>query len=136
MSFQLLETFRVFKLSHFIRKSLRPILKTTALIHFSPCYQKLFNCSKNVQEIVHNKTEEFLSKNKILYTFQSRFRKKNYPANTCLDSSLIKLLPDSKKAFHWNDFNWFKKSVWHHWPPSFTKENEIIRLFQKHGCMV
>ena len=84
LSFQLLETFRVFKLSHFIRKSLRPILKTTALIHFSPCYQKLFNCSKNVQEIVHNKTEEFLSKNKILYTFQSRFRKKKLPCKHLL----------------------------------------------------
>ena len=31
-----------------------------------------------------------------------------------------------KRFFHWNGFNWFIKSVWYHWPPNFTKENEYL----------
>ena len=136
MSFQLLETFRVFKLSHFIRKSLRPILKTTALFTSHPVIKNCSIVQKMFKRLFITKQRSFWVRTKFSTRFNHVFEKKNYPANTCLDSSLIKLLPDSKKAFHWNDFNWFKKSVWHHWPPSFTKENEIIRLFQKHGCMV
>ena len=39
--------------------------------------------SKTIERIVHDQTEEVLSKNKLLYRFQSRFRK-NYSTNTCL----------------------------------------------------
>ena len=39
--------------------------------------------SKIIERIVHYQTEEFLSKNKLLYRFQSGFRK-NYSTNTCL----------------------------------------------------
>ena len=36
-----------------------------------------------IERIVHEQTEEFLSKNKLLYRFQLGFRK-NYSTNTCL----------------------------------------------------
>ena len=39
--------------------------------------------SKIIERIVHDQTEEFLSKNKLLYRFQSGFPK-NYSTNTCL----------------------------------------------------
>ena len=39
--------------------------------------------SKIIERIVHDQTEEFLSKSKLLYRFQSGFRK-NYSTNTCL----------------------------------------------------
>ena len=39
--------------------------------------------SKIIERIIHDQTQEFLSKNKILYRFQSGFRK-NYSTNTCL----------------------------------------------------
>ena len=32
---------KIAKLNHFLKKALRPILKTSALFHSSPCYQKL-----------------------------------------------------------------------------------------------
>ena len=39
--------------------------------------------SKIIERIIHDQTQEFLSKNKILYRFQSGFQK-NYSTNTCL----------------------------------------------------
>ena len=39
--------------------------------------------AKIIERIVHDQTEEFLSKNKLLYRFQSGFLK-NYSTNTCL----------------------------------------------------
>ena len=39
--------------------------------------------SKIIERIIHDQTQEFLSKNKILYRFQSGFRK-NYSTNSCL----------------------------------------------------
>ena len=39
--------------------------------------------SKIIERIIHDQTQEFLGKNKILYRFQSGFRK-NYSTNTCL----------------------------------------------------
>ena len=39
--------------------------------------------TKIIERIVHDQTEEFLSKNKLLYRFWSGFRK-NYSTNTCL----------------------------------------------------
>ena len=59
--------------------------------------------SKIIERIVHDQTEEFLSKNKLLYRFQSCFRKTAL-LTLVLDISLIKLLPDSKKAF---SLEWF-----------------------------
>ena len=35
------EVAKLLKLNPFLKNALRPILKTTALFHFSPCYQKL-----------------------------------------------------------------------------------------------
>ena len=46
--------------------------------YYQNCYQKL---SKIIERIVHEQPEEILSMNKILYRFQSSFRK-NYSANT------------------------------------------------------
>ena len=67
--------------------------------------------SKIIERIVHDQTEEFLSKNKLLYRFQSGFRK-NYSTSTCLgnltdkittrfekDLFAGKILIDLKKAF-------------------------------------
>ena len=54
--------------------------------------------SKIIERIGHDQTEEFLSKNKLLQRFQSGFRKTTL-LTLVLDISLIKLLPDSKKAF-------------------------------------
>ena len=34
------EVAELLMLNHFLKKALRPILKMTALFHFSPCYQK------------------------------------------------------------------------------------------------
>ena len=65
------------KLNHFLKKALRNIIKTTALFHSPPLLSKI------TERIVHEQTEEFLSKIKLLYRFQSGFRK-NYSTNTCL----------------------------------------------------
>ena len=67
--------------------------------------------SKIIEGIVHDQTEEFLGKNKLLYSFQSDFRK-NYSTNTCLGHLTDKIttgfekglfngmiLVDLKKAF-------------------------------------
>ena len=66
--------------------------------------------SKIIERIVQDQTEEFLSKNKILYRFQLGLRKTTLKI-LVLGISLTKLLQDSKKAFHWNDFDSFTKSV-------------------------
>ena len=60
--------------------------------------------SKIIERIVHDQTEDFLSKNKLLYFGFSRVFEKNTPQTLVLDISLIKLLPDSKKAF---SLEWF-----------------------------
>ena len=62
------EVAKLLKLNLFLKKALRRILKTTAIFHFSPCYQKLL---KGLFII------------KLQYRFQSGFRK-NYFTNTCL----------------------------------------------------
>ena len=54
--------------------------------------------SKIIERIVHDQTEKFLSKNKLLYRFQLVFKKTTLQT-LVLDISLIKLLPNSKKAF-------------------------------------
>ena len=66
--------------------------------------------SKIIERIVQDQTEEFLSKNKILYRFQLGLRKTTLKI-LVLGISLTKLLQGSKKAFHWNDFDSFTKSV-------------------------
>ena len=53
--------------------------------------------SKIIERIVHDKTEEFLSKNKLLYRFQSGFRK-NYSANTCLGHLTDKITTGFEKG--------------------------------------
>ena len=37
-----------------------------------------------MERIIYDQTQEFLSKNKIIYRFQLGFQKKNYSTNTCL----------------------------------------------------
>ena len=39
--------------------------------------------SKVIEKVIHNQTEIFLSKNKILYKYQSGFRK-SFSTNSCL----------------------------------------------------
>ena len=52
--------------------------------------------SKIIERIAHDQTEEFLSKNKLLYRFQSRFRK-NYATNTCLGHFTVKITTGFQK---------------------------------------
>ena len=61
----------------------------------------------------------------------SRVFEKNTLQTLVLVISLIKLPPNSKKVFSLECFNWFTKRVWYHWPPNFTKENEIFIGFSR-----
>ena len=54
--------------------------------------------SKIIERIVHDQTEEFLSKNKLLYRFQSDFRK-NYSTNTSLGHLTDKINTGFEKGF-------------------------------------
>ena len=71
------EVARSLKLSIFLKNALRPILYILALFQFSPCYRKI------IERILHDQIGDFLSKNKLLYRFQSGFWK-NYSTNTCV----------------------------------------------------
>ena len=53
--------------------------------------------SKIIEQIVHDQTEEFLSKNKLLYRFQLGFRK-NYFTNTCLGHLTDKITTGFEKG--------------------------------------
>ena len=53
--------------------------------------------SKIIERIVHDQTENFLSKNKILYRFQLGFRK-NYSTNTCLGHLTDKITTGFEKG--------------------------------------
>ena len=53
--------------------------------------------SKIIERIIHDQTQEFLSKNKILYRFQSGFRK-NYSTNTCLGHLTDKITTGFEKG--------------------------------------
>ena len=54
--------------------------------------------SKIIERIIHDQTQEFLSKNKILYRFQSGFQK-NYSTNTCLRHLTDKITTRFEKGF-------------------------------------
>ena len=47
--------------------------------------------SKIIERVVHNKTQEFLNENNLIYRYQSRFRK-NYSTNSCLSYLCDKIL--------------------------------------------
>ena len=53
--------------------------------------------SKIIERIFHDQTEEFLSKEKLLYKFQSDVRK-NYSTNTCLGYLTDKILTGFEKG--------------------------------------
>ena len=53
--------------------------------------------SKVIERIVHDQTEELLNKNKLLYRFQSGFRK-NYSTNTCLGHLIDKITTGFRKG--------------------------------------
>ena len=53
--------------------------------------------SKITERITHDQTQEFLSKNKILYRFQFGFRK-NYSTNTCLGHLTDKITTGFEKG--------------------------------------
>ena len=53
--------------------------------------------SKIIERIVHDQIEEFLSKNKLLYRFQSGFRKK-YSTSTCLGHLTDKITTGFEKG--------------------------------------
>ena len=53
--------------------------------------------SKIIERIVHDQTEDFLSKNKLLYRFQLVFRK-NYSTSTCLGHLTDKITTGFEKG--------------------------------------
>ena len=112
MSFEDLS--KLLKLNHFLKKALRPILKTTPLFHSSPCYQKL------LKGLLMTKLKSFCVRTNFCASFSWVFKKTTLHT-LVMDISLIKLLPDSKKTFSLEWF-WFTKSAWYHWPPNFTKK--------------
>ena len=64
---------------------LKPLYKTgskTDSKNYHPVTLSPF-VSKVIEKVIHNQTEIFLSKNKILYKYQSGFRK-SFSANSCL----------------------------------------------------
>ena len=92
--------------------------------------------SKIIERIIHDQTQEFLSKNKILYRFQSGFRK-NYSTNTCLGHLTDKItigfekglftgmiLIDLKKAFDTIDHQ------------ILIKKMKYLRFLKKCNCLV
>ena len=85
---------KLLKLNHFLKKTPRPILKTT--ISLLPLFSKI------TERIVHSQTEEFLSKNKIICRFQSGFQKigltKNYSTNTCFGDLTDKITTGLEKG--------------------------------------
>ena len=56
-----------------------------------------------MERIVHNQTEEFMSKDKLLHRFKLGFRK-NYDTNTCLGHFTDQISTRFEKAFS-IDFN-------------------------------
>ena len=91
------EVAKLLKLNLFLKKALRPILKTTALFHFSPCYQKL------LKGLFMIKLKSFWVRTNFGTDFSQVFEKTTL-LTLALDISLIKLLPDLKKAF---SLEWF-----------------------------
>ena len=83
---------KIHKLKPFFKKDCKVDPQSYGPISFLPLISKI------IERIVHGKTEEFLSKNKILHRFQ-------FEKTPLLDILLINLLPDSKRPFHWNYFN-------------------------------
>ena len=69
-----------------------------------------------------------MKKNKLLYTFQSGFRK-NYSSNTCLGHLTDKITTGFENGLFTGMILIDLQSVWYHLPPHFTKENEVFRLF-------
>ena len=59
--------------------------------------------SKSIKRIFHDRNEEFLSKKKLLYRFQSVFRK-NYSTNTCLGHLNDKITTGFEKGL---SLEWF-----------------------------
>ena len=87
--------------------------------------------SKIIERTILDQTQEFLSKNKILYRFQSGFRK-NYSTNTCLGHLTDKITTRFEKGL-------FTRMILidlHHRSLNLDKENEISRFFKKCNCLV
>ena len=53
--------------------------------------------SRNIEKIIYDQTQEFLSKNKILYRFQSGFQK-DYSTNSCLGHLTDKFITGFEKG--------------------------------------
>ena len=129
------EVAKLIKINFFLKKVLRPILKTTALFHFSPCYQKL------LERLFMIKLKSLWVKTNFCTDF-SRIFEKTTLLTFFLDISPIKYCRIWKGLFHWNGYKKrlipmttiYKKRliplttkfyfIFH-----FSKENEIFRLF-------
>ena len=79
------------KLNRFLKKALKTDPQNYRLISLIPLL------SKFIERIVHDQTEEFLTKNKLLHRFESGFRK-NYSTNTCLGHLTDKITTGFEKG--------------------------------------
>ena len=68
---------KVAKLKPLYKKEAKTKPKNYRLISLLPLISKI------IEKIIHNQTQSFLDENKILYTYQSGFRK-HYSTDTCL----------------------------------------------------
>ena len=59
--------------------------------------------SKAIERVIHDQTQELLSKNKIFYRFQHLSRTSNW----------YNYYRIWKKSFYWNDFDWLTKGLSH-----------------------
>ena len=92
------EVAKFLKLNHFLRKVLRPLLNTTTLFHLSLYYQSL------LKGLFMTKQMSFCVRTKFSTDFNLVFEKITLQM-IVLDIWLIKLLPDSRRAF-WLEWYW------------------------------
>ena len=112
-----------------IKKAPKMILKTFAPFHCSPSYKKL------LKGLFMTKHKNFWIKNKILYRFQSGFRK-NYSTNTCLEHLTDKITTRFEKGiFTWMILIGLQKVVGTIDHQILIK-NEMSRFSKRCNCLV
>ena len=91
-SIRSLEFEKMQKPNHFLKKTLKLTLKSTALFHYSPSYRKL------PKELSTTKHKNFLTETKFPPDFNLVFEK-NYSTNTCLEHLTDKTTSSPKNFF-------------------------------------
>ena len=76
------EVTKLLKLNHFLKKGSKSDPQNYHPISLLPLLSRI------IERIVHDQVQDFLGKNKLLYRFQTGFRK-NYSTNTCLGHLIL-----------------------------------------------